>query len=194
MLVWSVLQARQAFFRPYTPVAFAADFLLNVGAILLATTLYAGAPLLLSGLLAGAAVFVYVVPAERGRAAEEAAAAAAAAAQAPARKEAARDLPAKPFLTTYRGCMLVITCLAILAVDFRIFPRRFGARSQGRGGHVADGRRRRVVRLLGRRGGGAAGAARAAHGRGPAGVAWRGGCWARCATRCHCWRWAWCGC
>lgn len=45
VVLWSVLQSRQSFFKPYTPLAFAVDFLLNVAAILLATTLYAKSPI-----------------------------------------------------------------------------------------------------------------------------------------------------
>ncbi|CAG8820468.1 4292_t:CDS:2, partial [Gigaspora margarita] len=30
----------------------------------------------------------------------------------------------KPFLSAYRSCMMILTCLSILAVDFSVFPRR----------------------------------------------------------------------
>ncbi|RCI13078.1 hypothetical protein L249_0195 [Ophiocordyceps polyrhachis-furcata BCC 54312] len=130
VLLWSVLQARHSFFRPYTTLGLAVDYALNAGAILLATTVYAGTPVLLDGLLIAPAVLVYVMsvnnassrrkkarvpppPAEQQQQQQQ---------QSKARLD---TLPLKPFLTTYRGCMMVVTCVAILAVDFHLFPRRF---------------------------------------------------------------------
>ncbi|OLN84396.1 GPI-anchored wall transfer protein 1 [Colletotrichum chlorophyti] len=130
VLLWSVLQSRQSFFKPYRPLACAVDYLLNVAAILLSTTLYASSPLLLSALLLAPALLVYALPQNLGASRKKPAipphaksrstGAAAGGASAPP-----SDLPTKPFLTHYRGSMLVITCIAILAVDFRLFPRRF---------------------------------------------------------------------
>ncbi|KAI1766125.1 GPI-anchored wall transfer protein 1 [Hypoxylon sp. FL1150] len=122
-ILWSVLQSRQSFFRPYKPLSFLVDFLLDVVAPLLAFTLYANTPLLLSGLILAPAVFVYALPSnpiaskKRPKLPPNA--------QNSKSPGALSVLSTKPFLTTYRGSMLVITCLAILAVDFRIFPRRF---------------------------------------------------------------------
>jgi glucosaminylphosphatidylinositol acyltransferase len=121
-LLWSVLQSRHSFFASYTPLAFVVDFLLNVGGILLAITLYSGSPILLNLLLIGPAVLLYALPNENAARRRRP--------KLPPQAEAKtkanlNPLPAKSFLTTYRGCMMIVTCLAILAVDFRIFPRRY---------------------------------------------------------------------
>lgn len=98
------------------------DFLLNVGAILLAITLYSSNPILLNILLLVPAIVVYALPPLKSRTKKT---------KPPIPNAAAKsvdkldDLPMKPFLTMYRGSMMVITCIAILAVDFKIFPRRF---------------------------------------------------------------------
>ncbi|OTB01242.1 hypothetical protein M426DRAFT_64447 [Hypoxylon sp. CI-4A] len=126
-VLWSILQSRQSFFKPYKPLSFLVDFLLNVVAVLLAITLYANTPLLLSGLILVPAIFVYALPpnpaSSRSRSRKP---------KLPPNAQQPQISPGalgvlstKPFLTTYRGFMLVITCLAILAVDFRLFPRRF---------------------------------------------------------------------
>ncbi|OTA90690.1 hypothetical protein M434DRAFT_397778 [Hypoxylon sp. CO27-5] len=122
-ILWSILQSRQSFFKPYKPLSFLVDFLLNVVASLLAFTLYANTPLLLCGLFLVPAIFVYALPpnpvASRKKPKPPPSA------QGQKSSSTLSVLSTKPFLTTYRGSMLVITCLAILAVDFRIFPRRF---------------------------------------------------------------------
>ncbi|KAI8933512.1 hypothetical protein NX059_009249 [Plenodomus lindquistii] len=109
-------------FTPYTLPAFFVDFLLNCGATLFATTIYSSSPWVLNLLLFLPAVIQYVLespaPAKRD-------------APRPPKKSAPEKdtqvdpLPVKPFITNYRGAMMIITCVAILAVDFRVFPRRF---------------------------------------------------------------------
>lgn len=108
-------------FTPYTLPAFLVDFLLNCGVTLFATTIYSSTPWVLNLLLLLPAVILFVLerPAQAKKEAR------------PQKKDDnAKDskpdpLPVKPFITNYRGAMMVITCVAILAVDFRVFPRRF---------------------------------------------------------------------
>ncbi|KAI9785916.1 MAG: Glucosaminyl phosphatidylinositol (GlcN-PI) nositol acylation protein [Geoglossum umbratile] len=133
VILWSVLQVRLSYFTPYGIPSFLTDFLLNCGAILFAITIYSSIPLLLNILLISPAVLIYIAsrPAT------------------PRHKQAKPPIPKtdhardngkpvdtvtvekgdlfqrKAFVSTYRGCMMVVTCLAILAVDFKVFPRRF---------------------------------------------------------------------
>ncbi|KKK24703.1 hypothetical protein P175DRAFT_0431278 [Aspergillus ochraceoroseus IBT 24754] len=134
VLLWSTLQARLSFFTPYGPAALVTDFLLNVLAILFATTLYSSAPWLLNILLVSPAVLVLLN--SRSRRVQQKAK--------PLRTTASRyasdnpeSLPIHPFLTTYRAAMMIITCIAILAVDFRVFPRRF-AKAENWGTSLMD--------------------------------------------------------
>ncbi|KAJ4422745.1 Glucosaminyl phosphatidylinositol (GlcN-PI) nositol acylation protein [Gnomoniopsis sp. IMI 355080] len=129
-LVWSVLQARQSFFKPYTALALLVDYLLTVGTTLLAITLYADKSLLLMILLLAPALLVYALPPNSGARRKKpllppSAIKPTTTGGASATRNDLNVLSTKPFLTSFRASILVITCLAILAVDFRIFPRRF---------------------------------------------------------------------
>ncbi|KAK5109333.1 hypothetical protein LTR62_007102 [Meristemomyces frigidus] len=142
-LLWAIFQTRQSFFKPYTVSAGLLDFLLHCGAILFATTVYANGPQILLGLLFLPAVAVLLQPKAGG------------AAQPtkilnrftggngkPAGDEQSSGvdldpLPVKPYITTYRGAMMIITCTSILAVDFQVFPRRF-AKTEAFGTSLMD--------------------------------------------------------
>lgn len=119
VLLWSTLQSRQDFFSKYGPLAFLTDFLLNVGAILTASTIYSSSPTALNLLLVLPAVGLYLVPpTSRTRQKRPVH-------PPPADGRKEQELPERPFVTHYRGSMMVVTCVAILAVDFKVFPRRF---------------------------------------------------------------------
>lgn len=106
---------------------FLTEFLLNVCATLFAITAYSSAPAFLNISLAVPAVLLLLLspsnpPASNG------------AAKTLKSKKApttatddpeSGDLVPRPFLTNYRGGMMITTILAILAVDFPVFPRRF---------------------------------------------------------------------
>ncbi|EME83285.1 uncharacterized protein MYCFIDRAFT_188352 [Pseudocercospora fijiensis CIRAD86] len=132
--LWATLQTRQHFFKPYTIPAALTDFLINCCAILFATTVYSGGPHILIGLLVLPAVPAFLQPSLElpkaakppGKADEDLA------------KEEEKDpLPVKPFITAYRGAMMIITCSSILAVDFPVFPRRF-AKTESFGTSLMD--------------------------------------------------------
>lgn len=110
-------------FTPYTAGAFFIDLLLGCGITLVATTVYSSTPWLLNVLLVLPAAIIYLLNSSPATSPQSSAR--------PPKKSDDREqgkldpLPIKPFITNYRGSMMVITCIAILAVDFRVFPRRF---------------------------------------------------------------------
>ncbi|KAF2201621.1 GPI-anchored wall transfer protein 1 [Delitschia confertaspora ATCC 74209] len=121
VLVWSVCQSRLRLFTPYTPVAYLIDFLLNCVAFLFATTIYSSSPSLLNLFLLLPAVTIYLKSSPISHKHTT---------RAPIQSKTVKStpldsLPIKPSITHYRGAMIVSTCVAILAVDFPIFPRRF---------------------------------------------------------------------
>ncbi|KAL4909783.1 hypothetical protein BDW74DRAFT_43653 [Aspergillus multicolor] len=132
VFLWSVLQSRLSFFTPYGPAALITDFLLNVLAILFATTFYSSAPWLLNLLLISPAILVLLNSQPR-RTQTKAKPPQMTASQ----HETGATLPIHPFFTTYRAAMMIITCIAILAVDFRVFPRRF-AKAENWGTSLMD--------------------------------------------------------
>ncbi|KAL1642271.1 Glucosaminyl phosphatidylinositol (GlcN-PI) nositol acylation protein [Didymella pomorum] len=121
ILLWSVIQQRLRLFIPYTHAACFVDLLLNCAATLCATTVYSSSPWVLNLLLSLPAIGLLILerPATAKRDAPR-----------PPKKDKPAEtkldaLPIKPFITHYRGAMMVMTCIAILAVDFPVFPRRF---------------------------------------------------------------------
>ncbi|KAA8907529.1 GWT1-domain-containing protein [Sphaerosporella brunnea] len=117
-ILFAVLQSQLRFFSSYGPVQLILDFILNCGAILLATTIYAYQPLLLNILVLSPAVLIYLTSSPPPKVSKPK--------NVGKESEKSQDpLPKKAFITVYRGTMMVITCIAILAVDFHVFPRKF---------------------------------------------------------------------
>ncbi|CAH0056553.1 unnamed protein product [Clonostachys solani] len=121
--LWSALQARQAFFQPYGPIALVVDYFLNVVVMLLAMTLYANSLVKLCLLLVAPMILILVLPPKRPSTRRRPRVPSNA--DPKGNSKQLNPLPLKPFLTVYRSFMMTMTCVAILAVDFPLFPRRF---------------------------------------------------------------------
>lgn len=113
-----------SFFTPYSTAALVVDFLLNVTGILFATTVYSSAPWLLITLIVSPA-FLVLLNSSLSRPQQKAKPPRPSSENEASNKAQPESLPIHPFLTTYRAAMMIVTCVAILAVDFRVFPRRF---------------------------------------------------------------------
>ena len=140
ILLWSTLQRRESFFTPYNAPALTLDFFLNVCAVLLNFTIASSTStswVLTAAFTAAAVLLPQLLTATQlaanGSTKQEKVT------RSKDRKDkkpyakpktASTELPyrqlvSRPFLTHYRGTMMVVTVIAILAVDFPAFPRRF---------------------------------------------------------------------
>ncbi|ODV92433.1 hypothetical protein CANCADRAFT_86893 [Tortispora caseinolytica NRRL Y-17796] len=97
---WSIL-SNKSVFKGYEIVA---EYVYNVLCMILAMTIYANQPFLLIAIIVGTLVFGIGSPSK------------------PTKRQISTQ---KSFLTIYRAQMMILTCIAILAVDFPAFPRRF---------------------------------------------------------------------
>ena len=98
-----------------------------MGAILFATTAYSSAPALLNVLLISPAILLSLLPKQPEERVKSSKASSSTPNGAVSKSSQANSdvPPVRPFLTAYRAAMMIVTCIAILAVDFQVFPRRF---------------------------------------------------------------------
>lgn len=114
--------------------------MLHCCAILFSITVYAGAPQVLLGLLVLPTFAALLQPATKTDSSESSKPDQNGKLAKSKEEKPASDLdplPVKPFITTYRGAMMIVTCCSILAVDFPVFPRRF-AKTESFGTSLMD--------------------------------------------------------
>ncbi|KAF3913781.1 hypothetical protein ABW21_db0200154 [Orbilia brochopaga] len=127
-LIYAVLQTRKGVFQAdeYSLPLFLIDFGLNTAALLLSITLYSQYAIYFVLLLVLNALILSITPAPTAQQRPRKPPPKETADQTLSEKERLEAyLPKKAFITAWRGGMMVVTCLAILAVDFPVFPRRF---------------------------------------------------------------------
>ena len=130
-LVWCVLKKKTTLFenskQNASSISVMIDFLLNWNNLLLSTTIYANnIPLLIVlNILPLIPVVLFSSPTSKkdGKKAVKETRKAVVNLKTLTVKQ---FIPFKTFITVYRAQMMVITCVCIMAVDFQIFPRRFG--------------------------------------------------------------------
>ncbi|AOA63874.1 Glucosaminyl phosphatidylinositol (GlcN-PI) nositol acylation protein [Komagataella phaffii CBS 7435] len=121
-IAWCWLKQRTSVFDTRSILGSLLDFALNWNSLLLSITLYSARPLTLNVLIILPCLALSFIKWKKGNEPSNRHIRGALSLQSLSVKQ---FLPHKPFITVYRSQMMVITCLAILAVDFKIFPRRF---------------------------------------------------------------------